>query len=1079
MPTIEVTSNAFQIAIPLNISGNVGVGTTTAEYPLHVIAPYDFNFNATPVQLFDTGSTGARSLSTSSDGNTVVVGKANNSLIRSVQVFTYNGVWNMETLTIQDLPVGIYPGVVYYNRAGSRSAVSSDGTRIIANKGTYSNHPNGNVVEIFHKIDGSWVSKAFIHHAGYLGWGIAISGDGNTVAMTAPFGSANNYSGTLYIYKYNANTDTWDQSLSRVYDRWPDQVTLNNDGTVLALSRTSLPADKTDTELSDAVVSILRYANGMWNDEVDDITISPPQDTPFWNYFGKTLKFSPDGLTLAVGAPGLGNFYYNNFGGFRNAVFVYKATNSSWTNITTAKVQPNTYSDPNDYDGTFNQFGNVVSLNQNGTILVAGAQSATANSIAYAGKAYVFRLLNNTWAELGSLDGTANNQGFGSAVDITSNGSKLYVAARGFYDTPQLYGITSYAFTGLGMAMSVTGNTALYGAATISGSVNIIGDTTMDGNIGIGTTALAKTHIYSSGNGDIFRLDNNLTSNLVVISHDGNLGIGTGIPSSKLHVIGDVSLSYDIYRYPPSPMTGNTATISGTVAGNGTYVASASDIHGETYDAYCAFDYNDDTRYTSSDETYTYLEGNYNGQTSTTYTDFSHNTVSLSGSWLQLQVPLSIKLHSYRLKANNLYFTDSHPVNYVILGSTDSVSWMLIDDHRPNVLTNYSELVYVSSPPRAYTYFRIVISTVSPSQATFTKLTEFELYGRPDVNVDIRGNLLTSTINLGGVMIQKDTESGGVQFVTENAGIADTKTNNIQIHGNVGIGTTTPLAKTHIVGTGSDIFRVDNDTAPFLIKMDGKVGVGTQTPGGILEVADGIWGATQINGSYITVGTKKASSGESAIMVVSAAITGDGYNNSTKLYRSQAGETGLVHMGSSADMYLECKHAANIHFQTDGVKRMTVTSTGNVGIGTITPVTALTVSGTIRNINGPSPTSGTSLVITGDGDIAPQSSDARYKTNVEDLPSVLDSLMNVRAVSYNWKDEPQKWYGLLAQQVAEVFPEAAWHDVEKDTFGVHYTPSVVTLLLKAIQELKALDAQKNQRIQDLEDRVAALEAPTN
>lgn len=144
---------------------------------------------------------------------------------------------------------------------------------------------------------------------------------------------------------------------------------------------------------------------------------------------------------------------------------------------------------------------------------------------------------------------------------------------------------------------------------------------------------------------------------------------------------------------------------------------------------------------------------------------------------------------------------------------------------------------------------------------------------------------------------------------------------------------------------------------------------------------------------------------------------------------------------------------------------------GNIGIGTDNPTKQLTVSGTIRNINGPSPTSGTSLVITGSGDIAPQSSDARYKTNVEDLSPVLDSLMNVRAVSYNWKDEPQKWYGLLAQQVAEVFPDAVWHDDGKDTFGVHYTPTVVTLLLKAIQELKILDAQKNQRIQALENKL--------
>jgi hypothetical protein len=147
---------------------------------------------------------------------------------------------------------------------------------------------------------------------------------------------------------------------------------------------------------------------------------------------------------------------------------------------------------------------------------------------------------------------------------------------------------------------------------------------------------------------------------------------------------------------------------------------------------------------------------------------------------------------------------------------------------------------------------------------------------------------------------------------------------------------------------------------------------------------------------------------------------------------------------------------------------------GNIGIGTTTPSTALTVNGTIRNINGPSPTSGTSLVITANGDIAPQSSDSRYKTNVEDIPPVLDALMNVRAVSYNWKDDTTtKWYGLLAQQLSQVFPDAAWYNAEKDTYGVHYTPSIVTLLLKAVQELKVIVTTQSDEIQELKNMLSA------
>jgi hypothetical protein len=131
----------------------------------------------------------------------------------------------------------------------------------------------------------------------------------------------------------------------------------------------------------------------------------------------------------------------------------------------------------------------------------------------------------------------------------------------------------------------------------------------------------------------------------------------------------------------------------------------------------------------------------------------------------------------------------------------------------------------------------------------------------------------------------------------------------------------------------------------------------------------------------------------------------------------------------------------------------------------------ITIKGTIRNIDGPGPSSGTSLVITPEGEIAPQSSDARYKENIEDAPAVLKDLMKIRAVKYNWRDKPQLWYGLLAQQVAEVFPDAAWHNADSDTYGVHYTPTVVTVLLKAIQEMNEIIQKQNERIETMEVRV--------
>ena len=104
-------------------------------------------------------------------------------------------------------------------------------------------------------------------------------------------------------------------------------------------------------------------------------------------------------------------------------------------------------------------------------------------------------------------------------------------------------------------------------------------------------------------------------------------------------------------------------------------------------------------------------------------------------------------------------------------------------------------------------------------------------------------------------------------------------------------------------------------------------------------------------------------------------------------------------------------------------------------------------------------------------------SDAKLKENVTDATPKLDKLQQVRVVNYNLIGEKQKQLGVIAQELEQIFPsmidESPDRDAEGNDLGT-ITKSVkysvfVPMLIKAIQEQQAL-------ITALTTRITALEA---
>lgn len=97
-------------------------------------------------------------------------------------------------------------------------------------------------------------------------------------------------------------------------------------------------------------------------------------------------------------------------------------------------------------------------------------------------------------------------------------------------------------------------------------------------------------------------------------------------------------------------------------------------------------------------------------------------------------------------------------------------------------------------------------------------------------------------------------------------------------------------------------------------------------------------------------------------------------------------------------------------------------------------------------------------------------SDVRLKTNIQTLPQTLPSIMKLRAVEYNWKDDipvetKRGLYdvGLIAQEVEEVYPNIVFdHDVFGKYRGIRYE-RLIPYLLKGLQELY----EENVQIKDL------------
>ncbi|MFZ2038996.1 MAG: tail fiber domain-containing protein [Minisyncoccia bacterium] len=512
--------------------------------------------------------------------------------------------------------------------------------------------------------------------------------------------------------------------------------------------------------------------------------------------------------------------------------------------------------------------------------------------------------------------GTAGNEVgmefYTSATDSTASNrtGRIYGAWDG----------SSYINARLGFQTMTTGN-VLVDTMTLK-----------TGNVGIGTTSpLAKLDIYGiAGTADIFALSSSSNARLFTVTSEGNVGIGTTTPQ---------------YQFVVSGPTGGIGL--DRTGGNDPFIflsrdgVSSGQIRGDTTGLSLS----------NSDGSIDHLRVISSSGNVGIGTTVPTSKLTVAGSDLTAQLNLH-RSNDANGRGSILFTGES-------AGSDTYIA--KIEGYGSTGLTFYTDSDYNTTDELA------ARMTIQPSGnvgiGTTTPLSKFSIVG--NAGTDSILNLASSTgasmlrfTSAGNLGIGTTNPSSKLHIVTatganfqnaiyleksggfgvgalqnyyvdvSNYGLGFAVVNNTKMvinnNGLVGIGTLTPLAKLSIMGTSSapttPLFDLASSTGTSLFRVtsEGNVGIGTTSPGAKLEV---------VTGSTDSITTFKIDT--AGVMSLSR-----NHANNPQIYTSMNSGQPILYMATGG--------TDKVVLHTAGVSYF---NGGNVGIGTTTPLSKLSIVG--------------------------------------------------------------------------------------------------------------------------------------
>lgn len=308
-------------------------------------------------------------------------------------------------------------------------------------------------VAVGRREDATYLKGAVPNRPDMFGRSVAISADGNTLAVAAradssaskgiggsPTGAASPQSGAVYVYQRLDGEWTKDAYIKATNaaggDAFGVTVSISADGNVLAVGA---PQRDGDTSSDAGAVYVFRRAAGVW---AQDAHIEPPGSDELLDgaNFGDSLALSASGDVLAVGAPGENSAASGIDGDGEGtasdsgAAYVFRNGSGAWLQEAYVKASNSGGSD---------NFGCSLALSAEGDVMAVGANGEDSNakgidgnpdnfSAAGSGAVYVFGRQNGAWSQQAYVkaSNTGQNDEFGGRLALSAAGDVLVVSAR-------------------------------------------------------------------------------------------------------------------------------------------------------------------------------------------------------------------------------------------------------------------------------------------------------------------------------------------------------------------------------------------------------------------------------------------------------------------------------------------------------------------------------------------------------------------------------------------------------------------------------------------------------------------------